>query len=106
MLSTDRALDILIEITPYISEIVSDDDIKEVVIKHREDKNQVKFFAELLPLFLKKYRTAVYEVLAAINETTVDEIKNQSVTETMKQIKNIAEDKELVGFFSSFAPQA
>ena len=106
MLSTDRALDVLIEITPYISEIVSDDDIKQIAVKHRDEKNQVKYFAELLPLFLKKYREAVYTVLAAVNETTVDEIKNQSAIETMKQVKAIAEDKDLVSFFSSFAPQA
>jgi len=38
-----------------------------------------------------------------LNETTVEEIKAQSFAVTVNQIKEIAKDKELISFFTSFA---
>lgn len=103
-LSTDKAVDILIEITPYVADIINDSDLRKVIDKYKKTPaKQIQYFAELIPMFLKKHREPVYIILAALNETTVDEIQAQSFAVTVKQIKEIATDKELMSFFTSFA---
>lgn len=103
-LSTDKAVDILIEITPYVADIINDSDLRKVIDKYKKTPaKQMQYFAELIPLFLKKHREPVYIILAALNEITVEEIQAQSFAVTVKQIKEIANDKELISFFTSFA---
>lgn len=103
-LSTDRAVDILIEITPYVADIINDSDLRKVIDKYKKTPaKQIQYFAELIPMFLKKHREPVYIILAALNETTVEEIQAQSFAVTVKQIKEIANDKDLISFFTSFA---
>ncbi len=103
-LSTDKAVDILIEITPYVADIINDSDLRKVIDKYKKTPaKQLQYFAELIPMFLKKHREPVYIILAALNETTVDEVQAQSFAVTVKQIKEIANDKELMSFFTSFA---
>ncbi len=107
-LTTDRAVDVLIEITPYIVEISADTELREVISKQKKAKKPDEFslFAEMIPLFLKKYRPAVYKLLGAVYEKTEQEIADQSFTETIGQIKEIASDKELLSFFTSLGGQA
>lgn len=103
-LSTDKAVDILIEITPYVADIINDSDLRKVIDKYKKaPEKQIEYFSELIPTFLKKHREPVYIILAALNETTVEEIKAQPFAVTVKQIKEIANDKELISFFTSFA---
>lgn len=103
-LSTDKAVDILIEITPYIADIINDSDLRKVIDKYKKTPaKQIEYFAELIPMFLKKHREPVYIILAALNETTVEEIQSQSFAVTVNQIKEIANDKDLISFFTSFA---
>ena len=103
-LSTDKAVDILIEITPYVADIINDRDLRKVIDKYKKKpEKQIEYFAELIPTFLKKHREPVYIILAALNETTVEEIKAQPFTVTVNQIKEIVNDKDLISFFTSFA---
>lgn len=103
-LTTDRAVDILIEITPYVADIINDSDLRKLIDKYKKKPTaQIQYFAELIPMFLKKHREPVYIILAALNETTVEEIQAQSFAVTVKQIKEIANDKDLISFFTSFA---
>jgi hypothetical protein len=103
-LSTDKAVDILIEITPYVADIINDSDLRKVIDKYKKTPaKQIQYFAELIPMFLKKHREPVYIILAALNETTVEEIQSQPFAVTVKQIKEIASDKELISFFTSLA---
>ena len=75
-LSTDKAVDILIEITPYVADIINDRDLRKVIDKYKKTpEKQIEYFSELIPTFLKKHREPVYIILAALNETTVEEIK-------------------------------
>jgi|LSQX01.2.fsa_nt_gb hypothetical protein len=106
-LTTDKAVDLLIEITPYIVEISADTELREVISKQKKAKKPDEFglYAGLIPLFLKKYRPAVYKLLGAIYEKTEQEIADQSFTETIGQIKEIASDKELLSFFTSLGGQ-
>lgn len=110
-LSTDKAVDVLIEITPYIADILNDNDLRKIIDKNKNkqvtEKNekafQLKYFAELIPIFLKKHREAVYIILGSLNEKTAKEISEQPLADTIAQIKAVANDKDLIGFFQSFA---
>lgn len=106
-LTTDKAVDILIEITPYIVEISSDTELRAIISKQKKAKKADEFslFAEMIPLFLKKYRPAVYKLLGAVYGKTEQEISEQKFTETIGQIKEIAADKDLLSFFTSLGGQ-
>lgn len=112
-LSTDQALDALCELTPYISNIASDEKMLSVVGKILEvDEGMnalgkglliVERVGEIIPALLGTHRDDVYGILSVINEKSVEEIAAQPVMETFNQIRETFQDKELMSFFSSFA---
>lgn len=112
-LSTERATDVLCELTPYIANIVEDSELMES-LRSAIDTDKVKTKAELIaigagkvtrlvPIILKKRRSDVYGILAVLNEKSVEEIAKQNLLVTIRQIKGMAKDKELVDFFKSWA---
>lgn len=111
-LNTDQATDLLCEITPYISNIAVDEGLTEVLKKKLTDGKTksraeimvygAKKITELAPIILKDHKTDVFGILAALNNSTIDDIAKQSFFVTLKQIKEIAQDKELVDFFKSW----
>lgn len=112
-LSTDRALDALCELTPYISNIASDENMVAVVgkiINVDDGMNAlgkglllVERVGEIIPALLGAHREDVYGILSVINDRTVEEIAAQTVMDTINQIRDALQDKELLSFFSSFA---
>lgn len=112
-LSTERATDVLCELTPYIANIVEDSELMES-LRDAIDTDKVKTKAELIaigagkairliPIILEKRRSDVFGILAVLNEKSVEEIAKQNLLVTMRQIKNVSKDKELVDFFKSWA---
>ena len=59
-----------------------------------------------IPLLLKKHRDDVFAILATVNGVTVDVIREQNILATMRQIRELAEDKDLTDFFKSCASEA
>lgn len=110
-LSTDRATDVLCELTPYIANIVSDEELLEELKKAIDRKdivNKAQWLAvgaekitKILPILLKKRKYDVFGILAVINEKTVEEIAKQNILITLKQAKTAFKDKELIDFFKS-----
>ena len=43
----------------------------------------------------------MFGIVGVLNEKTIDEIAKQNIIVTMKQIRDIAKDKELLDFFKS-----
>lgn len=120
-LSTDRALDVLCELTPYASSIMEDDEILSALggfmnqsADAKEDdasmsEKGIMMFCGLvknIPLLLKTHRPDVYGILSVLNEKTVAEIAAQPAGETIKQIKDVFRDSELLDFFKSSARRA
>lgn len=110
-LSTAEATDIICEITPWIEDIVTDDELVSVI---REKVNigkettkleyatlMVDKISKIAPILLKKKREAVYNILAAFNGKSVEEVGKQSFIVTLSQIKTLVKDKELMGLFTS-----
>ena len=110
-ISTDNAMDVLCELTPYVTNIVTDEDLVgelKKAIDFKEANTMAEKialitgkFTKILPLILKKRKADLFSILASLNEKTIEEIGSQNVIKTMSQIKDIAKDKELLDFFKS-----
>ena len=111
-IDTDKGLDILCEITPYLGGITTDEELfKELKqeITDGEPMTRAQMIAsgvdkigKLIPIILKKHRDDVYGILAVLNEKTPKEIAKQNFLTTGAQIRDIVKDKVLLDFFKSF----
>ncbi len=116
-LTTDETLDVLCEITPYINNIVIDQELTTELRRKVDPENLktrtgvmlegAKKLNVLIPVVLKKRRDDVYGILSALNKKEPEEIAKQSFIATVNQIREVLEDKELINFFESFVqPEA
>ena len=110
-LTTERAADVLCELTPYIANITGDKALLDELEKKFDKKGKsaaelytfaAHKYATLVPILLKKHREDVFGVLSVLNETELDKIAKQNIMETMKQVREVFQDKELLDFFKSF----
>ena len=110
-LSTEKTADVLCEIAPHITNIITDEELINELRSAVDFKN-AKTYAEkimlvatkiskFIPIILKRRKTELFSVLAAINDKTVEEIAKQNIITTMLQIKDVTKDKELLDFFKS-----
>lgn len=110
-MTTDRAMDVLCEITPCIANITADEELL-AELRKAIDPKAVKTKAELMvkgvekitklaPIVLKKRKADVFGILAALNEKTVEEIGKQNIIATMAQVREVVKDKDLMDFFKS-----
>lgn len=111
-ISTDRAADVLCEITIYVANIVTDEDLigelKKTISGKAITRAELIALAtekinKLIPIVLKKRKADVFGILAVLNEKTAEEIGKQNFLTTMKQVKEIVKDRELLDFFKSCA---
>ena len=56
----------------------------------------------ILPLLFKNNNNEVIEILAVLNDKTVEDVKAQPFGETYNQIKDIISGEDFKGFFSLF----
>ena len=114
-LSTDRAADVLCEVSVYALPILSDEELMDT-LKKKIDSTGTMTRAEVLaegaakigalvPIVLKKHKTDVFGLLAVLNETTAEKIAAQNIIETLRQAKDIAKDRDLLDFFKSCAQE-
>lgn len=110
-ISTDNAMDVLCELTPYVTNIVTDENLV-AELKKAIDFKDANTMAEkialtagkitkIIPIILKNRKHDVFGIVGVLNEKTIDEIAKQNIIVTMKQIRDIAKDKELLDFFKS-----
>lgn len=113
-MSTDEALDTFCEITPFLSNIVSDQGLMESLGKGVDSKGMtnvgivmlgVKRLFNAAPILLKNHRQDIYNVVAIMHEEdkTVEDIASQHFMTTFKQVRALSEDKVLTDFFKSWA---
>lgn len=114
--STDRAADILCEISVYTLNILADEEIRDSLKKQTDEEKQqtagekyavgAQKIGQWIPLILKKHREDAFGILAVVNGVSIDAIRKQNVLATMRQIRELAKDKNLIDFFKSCAPEA
>ena len=112
-ISTERAADVLCELTPLIDSIITDEDLMHslsaAVDKDRKEKMSFgqklmlvsSKMNKIIPILMKKRRAEMFGILAILNEKTPEEIARQSFLETAMQVRDLANDRELVDFFRS-----
>lgn len=113
-LTTERAADVLCELTPYIANITGDKSLSDKLEKKFDSKGKsvaelytfaAHKYATLVPILLKEHRSDVFGVLSVLNECGADEIAKQNIMETMKQVRDLFQDKDLLDFFKSFGQE-
>ena len=115
-LSTDKAADVLCEVSTYALNIVTDEELRDS-LKAQIDAEKPQTVGERyaigaqrigqwIPILLKKHRDDVFGILAAINGTTIAAIKKQNIVKTMLQVREAVKDKDLMDFFKSCASEA
>ena len=114
--ATDKAVDVLCEISAYALNILSDEELRGTLNAQVDaEKPQTigeryavgaQKIGQWIPLLLKKHRDDVFSVLASVNGVTIDTIRGQNIIKTMIQIKEVVKDKDLMDFFKSCAPEA
>lgn len=110
-LSTDRATDVLCEITPYITNILADESLlaelkSAIEFEHAETMAERMALisgkiTKIIPLVMKGKKQDLFGILGVLNEKTPEEIAEQNIVKTMIQIRDITKDKELLDFFKS-----
>lgn len=111
-LTTDNAVDVICEIIPYVEEIITDEELMGEVRKKlnlSEGANKMEFYYALIgkisriaPILLKKRKNAIYGILAAFNEVSVESMGKQNFIITLKQITELVKDKQVVELFTSY----
>jgi len=104
-LDTEKALDLLPHIVDVYDKLNVDSYIKKTKAKNKGKKVE----AELAGIDLFKYvmknigkaKEEIFEVVSILEEKTVAEVREQSIFETIKSIKAIFNDEELVELFKS-----
>lgn len=110
-ISTEKAMDVLCELTPYVTNIVMDEtllaelkeaiDFKEANTMAEKMALTARKITKIIPILLKNRKNDVFGIVGVLNNKTVEEIAKQNIIVTMKQIRDIAKDKELLDFFKS-----
>lgn len=113
-LTTERAADVLCELTPYIANITGDKYLLDELANKFDSKGKsaaelytfaAHKYATLVPILLKEHRNDVFGLLAVLNETEPEKIAGQNIISTMMQVRSVLKDKELLDFFKSFGPE-
>lgn len=111
-LSTNDAADVLVQISPLIGNITSDEKLMERIGKasDTEGLTEVGRYAESLsrvfsciPVLLVDHRSDVFGIVAAVKRKEIEEVAGQSIVQTISDLKEIVEDEDLRSFFSAFA---
>lgn len=111
-LTTERAADVLCEVSIYALNILSDKELLASLRMQLEgtdgDRTKAEMIAiasekvaELIPLLLKKHKDDVFGIVAAVNGLTLEQVRQQKIVKTMTAIKEMAQDKDLIDFFKS-----
>lgn len=111
-MTTERAFETLCIITPYIINISADENLSKILKEKitggkKMSKAEIMVYgakkvSEIVPLILKDHKEDVFGVLSALNGKTPDEVAKQNILETMKQVRECANDTDLIDFFKSW----
>ena len=110
-LSTDEALEVVLQIAQPITNLIDDEalvkEMRKAMPKGETTRIAMQRFGlakivKLLNIALKQHREDVYAILAPFNGLTVEEIGKQNFLITCKQVYVLVNDKGFVDFFKSY----
>jgi len=108
IISTEKAFDIL----PYAVSIIEKLDMKGYILQNKElinteDKDKVnkimdeKGFDFVMHILknTSKVKTEVFDIIAVVQDKSVNEVKSQPINITINLFKTLLQDTELMRFF-------
>jgi len=110
-MSTDKALDCLAALTPYIEKLIEDEEILDI-FKSKKAENEaqwlfgLKRMLTILPQIIGKHKETVFGIVSVVSGRTLEEVAEQSIITTLFDFKEIVNDKDLIIFFTSSAASA
>jgi len=105
-MTTAQAADVLVRLAEPASSIIHDEGVMKMIETLANDNaiSPLKFIADhvtmVVTVLLKDHRSDVFEIVAALAGKTVDEVAEQRITETIKDVRD-SWDGDLVDFFGS-----
>ena len=109
--TTESVIDIMCTVAPLAQNIIEDNNVWDVIGKKvKKDGATVAqmyagFVAQittLVPVLLKNHKKDVFGILSALNDMSEEDISNQNILVTLKQIQDVFSDEVLVDFFKSW----
>ena len=112
-ISTERAADVLCELTPLVDSIITDEDLMQSLsaVVDREQTETMSVgqkmllvsskLGKIVPILMKKRHAEMFGILAVLNEKTPEQISAQNMLVTMMQVRDLVNDRELIDFFKS-----
>lgn len=112
-ISTERAADVLCELTQLVDSIITDEDLMQSLsaVVDREQTETMSVgqkmllvsskLGKIVPILMKKRRAEMFGILAVLNEKTPEQIASQNMLVTMMQVRDLVNDRELIDFFRS-----
>lgn len=112
-ISTERAADVLCELTPLVDSIITDEDLMQSLsaVVDREQTETMSVgqkmllvsskLGKIVPILMKKRRAEMFGILAVLNEKTPEQISAQNMLVTMMQVRDLVNDREMIDFFRS-----
>lgn len=102
-MKTEVAIDKLCNIAPVLAELtekLSRDEKFKTFMGEKGARSNREFLFKFLPYVFKNYGDDVYSLLALWNEKDVEEVKEQSFSKTIAEVKEILNDEDFRSFFS------
>lgn len=111
-MTTEQVFETLCVITPYVSNISTDEKLSKILKEKitggkKISKAEIMVYgarkvSEIVPLIFEGHKEDLFGILSALNGKTPEQIAKQNFIETMKQVRECANDKELIDFFKSW----
>lgn len=115
-ISTDKGVQVIVQLTPFISNIAKDEEILSTwvdkattnksdtkkVVMEKGLKKGIEKITKLIPLLLEKHKNDIYSIISILNEKSVEEVGSQPLMVTIKETTELINDKDFVDFFISF----
>lgn len=111
-MSTDKAIEIICEVSPHIEKILNDKDVKElfkqIEIKSDNDKEKafdagIKKVFSCVPKLLKRNKESFFAILSIVDEKDIEEIKQQNIFTTIVEIKELILNEDIRQLFLSIS---
>jgi len=107
-MSSNKAADVILQVMPDIEELMKDEELKGIIASRKvkadgEDASSLgkMFMIKIATYLLREKRSTVWNILAAMNDKTAEEISEQNVIALTGQILEVIGDRQLISFFMS-----
>lgn len=110
-MTTDQLTDCLCTITPYINNIITDEDLLNTLkdkMGLNEESTKLEMVSvgvekanKIIPILLKTHKEDVYGIISAITGKSIQKVSKQPGIITITDIMLIVKDKGMQDFFTS-----